>query len=74
MYYWDSYFTMLGLVESGRTDLVGSVLDNFAYEVRTLGHVPNGNRTYYLGRSQPPFFAFQGFSGQLELTRVDQGP
>jgi alpha,alpha-trehalase len=57
VYYWDSYFTMLGLVESGRLDLVGSMLDNFAHLVRTIGHVPNGNRTYYLGRSQPPYFA-----------------
>jgi alpha,alpha-trehalase len=57
VYYWDSYFTMLGLAESGRADLIRSILDNFAYEVRTLGHVPNGNRTYYRGRSQPPFFA-----------------
>ncbi|HEX6040116.1 alpha,alpha-trehalase TreF [Longimicrobium sp.] len=57
VYYWDSYFTMLGLVESGRTDLVRSMLDNFAHLVRTIGHVPNGNRTYYLGRSQPPYFA-----------------
>ena len=57
VYYWDSYFTMLGLVESGRTDLVKSMLDNFAYLVRTIGHIPNGNRTYYLGRSQPPYFA-----------------
>ena len=57
VYYWDSYFTMLGLVRSGRTDLVRSMLDNFAYLVRTVGHVPNGNRTYYLSRSQPPFFA-----------------
>lgn len=57
VYYWDSYFTMLGLVESGRTDLVRSMLDNFAHLVRTVGHIPNGNRTYYLSRSQPPFFA-----------------
>ena len=57
VYYWDSYFTMLGLVESGETDLVRSMLDNFAHLVRTVGHVPNGNRTYYLSRSQPPFFA-----------------
>src|SRR3989442_11251890 len=57
VYYWDSYFTMLGLIESGRTDLVRSMLDNFAYLVETVGHVPNGNRTYYLSRSQPPFFA-----------------
>src|SRR5436309_5319325 len=48
---------MLGLIASGRTDLVRSMLDNFAYLVRTVGHIPNGNRTYYLGRSQPPFFA-----------------
>ncbi|HEU5210117.1 MAG TPA: alpha,alpha-trehalase TreF [Longimicrobiales bacterium] len=57
VYYWDSYFTMLGLLADGRTDLVRSMLDNFAYLVRTLGHVPNGNRTYYASRSQPPFFA-----------------
>lgn len=57
VYYWDSYFTMLGLVESGRTELVRGMLDNFAHLVRTVGHVPNGNRTYYLSRSQPPFLA-----------------
>ncbi len=57
VYYWDSYFTMLGLVESGRTDLVENMLDNFAYLIRTVGHIPNGNRTYYLSRSQPPYFA-----------------
>jgi alpha,alpha-trehalase len=56
VYYWDSYFTMLGLVESGRTDLVAHMLDNFAHLIATVGHIPNGNRTYYLGRSQPPFF------------------
>src|SRR5213083_434453 len=57
VYYWDSYFTMLGLVASGRTDLVRNMLDNFAYLIRTVGHIPNGNRTYYLSRSQPSFFA-----------------
>lgn len=57
VYYWDSYFTMLGLVRSGRVDLVKDMLDNFAYLIRTFGHIPNGNRTYYLGRSQPPYFA-----------------
>ena len=57
VYYWDSYFTMQGLVVSGRTDLVRSMLDNFAWLIETVGHIPNGNRTYYLGRSQPPYFA-----------------
>jgi alpha,alpha-trehalase len=56
MYYWDSYFTMLGLDESGRHDLVQAMVRDFAYLVDTYGHIPNGLRTYYLSRSQPPFF------------------
>jgi alpha,alpha-trehalase len=56
MYYWDSYFTMLGLNESGRHDLVEDMVRDFAYLIDTYGHVPNGLRTYYLSRSQPPFF------------------
>jgi len=48
---------MQGLVRSGRTDLVKSMLDNFAHLITTVGHIPNGNRTYYLSRSQPPYFA-----------------
>src|SRR5258706_1662166 len=48
---------MLGLVQSGRTDLVKGMLDNFAHLIETVGHIPNGNRTYYLSRSQPPYFA-----------------
>jgi alpha,alpha-trehalase len=58
IYYWDSYFTMLGLAASGRRDLVRGMVDNFAYLIDTYGHVPNGNRTYYLSRSQPPMFVF----------------
>ncbi|GGG36015.1 alpha,alpha-trehalase TreF [Hymenobacter glacieicola] len=57
VYYWDSYFTMLGLREAGRQDLVRDMVDNFAYLIDKLGFIPNGNRTYYLTRSQPPFFA-----------------
>ncbi|NND15056.1 MAG: alpha,alpha-trehalase TreF [Eudoraea sp.] len=57
IYYWDSYFTMLGLVASKRIDIVESMVKNFAHMIQTIGHIPNGNRTYYSGRSQPPFFA-----------------
>jgi alpha,alpha-trehalase len=57
LYYWDSYFTMLGLCESGRKDLLGNMADNFAWLIDTYGHIPNGTRTYYLSRSQPPVFA-----------------
>jgi len=56
VYYWDSYFTMLGLVEARRAGLVRDMLDNFAFLIKQYGHIPNGNRTYYLSRSQPPFF------------------
>lgn len=56
-YYWDSYFSMLGLAESGRSDLLVSMANNFAWLIEKYGHIPNGNRTYYLSRSQPPVFA-----------------
>jgi alpha,alpha-trehalase len=68
IYYWDSYFTMLGLEESGRHDLTLSMLDNFAWLIDQFGHVPNGNRSYYLSRSQPPFFA-----AMVELAAVRDG-
>ncbi len=56
IYYWDSYFTMLGLRASGKQNLIQSMIDNFAYLIDSQGYIPNGNRNYYLGRSQPPFF------------------
>jgi alpha,alpha-trehalase len=57
IYYWDSYFTMQGLVQDGRHDLARNMLANIAYLITRYGHMPNGNRSYYLSRSQPPFFA-----------------
>lgn len=56
IYYWDSYFTIYGLAASGKMDLLENMLKNFAYLVDEAGHIPNGNRSYYLSRSQPPFF------------------
>ena len=56
-YYWDSYFTQLGLLKTGQFDLVRNMLDNFAHAIATIGHIPNGFRSYFLTRSQPPFFA-----------------
>jgi len=57
LYYWDSYFTMLGLRVSEEYDLIRHMVDNMAYLIDTYGHIPNANRSYYLTRSQPPFFA-----------------
>ena len=56
IYYWDSYFTMLGLGLHGKVKTIECMLDNFAWMIETYGFVPNGSRTYFLGRSQPPFF------------------
>ena len=56
VYYWDSYFSLLGVAESGRASVIDDMVKNFAYLINTYGHVPNGTRTYYLSRSQPPFF------------------
>ncbi|HET7897694.1 MAG TPA: trehalase family glycosidase, partial [Flavisolibacter sp.] len=57
IYYWDSYFTMQGLAVSNRYDLIEDMLNNFQFLIEKYGHIPNGNRNYYLSRSQPPFFA-----------------
>jgi len=57
IYYWDSYFTMLGLQAAGKDDMVQNMIDNFAHIIDEIGFIPNGNRTYFLTRSQPPFFA-----------------
>ena len=57
VYYWDSYFTMLGLRKDGQHVLMKNIVDNFSWLIDTLGFIPNGNRTYYLSRSQPPFFS-----------------
>jgi len=57
LYYWDSYFTMLGFAPGGRPHLLRAMTDNFADLIDRFGRVPNGTRTYYLSRSQPPVFA-----------------
>lgn len=57
IYYWDSYFTMLGLQVSGENQTIENMVKNFAFLIDHYGHIPNGNRNYYLSRSQPPFFS-----------------
>ena len=57
VYYWDSYFTMLGLAIDNKYELIENILDNFVYLIDEFGHIPNGNRTYFKTRSQPPFFS-----------------
>ncbi|KAI5289045.1 alpha,alpha-trehalase nth1, partial [Ascosphaera aggregata] len=54
-YGWDSYMISLGLMLSNRIDLVKGIVRNFIFCIQHYGKIPNANRTYYLGRSQPPF-------------------
>jgi alpha,alpha-trehalase len=57
MYYWDTYFTCAGLLRAGRGELAISNTRNLLYLAEKYGYVPNGNRTFYLTRSQPPYLA-----------------
>ncbi|MBT8263889.1 MAG: trehalase [Muriicola sp.] len=56
IYYWDSYFTMEGLLVDNQRELAKNMVDNFTYLIDTIGFIPNGTRDYYLTRSQPPFY------------------
>lgn len=56
LYYWDSYFTLLGL-RRDRPALAEALVDALTGLIERHGRMPNGARTYYLTRSQPPMFA-----------------
>lgn len=55
MYYWDTYFTNLGLIVNGQAEQAKYNSDNMLYLIEKYGFMPNGNMTIYLNRSQPPF-------------------
>ncbi|WP_437395455.1 trehalase family glycosidase [Flagellimonas lutimaris] len=57
IYYWDSYFTLEGLLVDEEEEIAKSMVDNFAFLIDSLGFIPNGTRDYYKTRSQPPYFA-----------------
>ncbi len=57
IYYWDSFFTILGLLADNKISQAENMVHNFAYLLRNYKMIPNGNRVYYLTRSQPPFFS-----------------
>ncbi len=54
LYYWDSYFMVQGLLDQTHKDLVLGVLDDLLSLYRRFGIIPNGSRTFLMGRSQPP--------------------
>ena len=58
MYYWDTYFTSVGLIAGGLVAQAKNNCNNLKYLVDRYGFIPNASRTYYLTRSQQPYFAF----------------
>lgn len=53
-YYWDTYWIIKGLLACDMKDSARNCIENFLHLVKRFGFVPNGNRVYYLNRSQPP--------------------
>ena len=68
LHYWDSYFIMLGLQADNEAGQMQALLDNLAYLIDSYGYIPSGNRTYYLGRTNPPVFA-----GMVEMLATEIG-
>jgi alpha,alpha-trehalase len=57
MYGWDSYFESIGLILDNKVHLAKAMADNFQYEIIHYGKILNANRSYYLTRTQPPFYS-----------------
>ncbi len=56
-YWWDSYFTSLGLLHDGHLDFTRGMVDNLFLESNLSGNLLNANRTYFMTRSQPPLLS-----------------
>lgn len=72
MYGWDSYFEVLGLLKDNRVDLAKALTENMVYEITHYGQILNGNRTYYLTRSQPPFLTSMGLAVYEHLPKNEE--
>ncbi|MFT0715652.1 trehalase family glycosidase [Flagellimonas lutimaris] len=57
IYYWDSYFTLEGLLVDNEEEVAKGMVQNFAFLIDSIGFIPNGTRDYYKTRSQPPCFS-----------------
>merc|ERR1712212_1343285 len=54
IYYWDTYWVVKALLRSGSYPVARGIIENYFYILKEYGFIPNGNRKYYLDRSQPP--------------------
>lgn len=56
-FYWDTYYTQLGLLEHNQLRLAKGGANNLLYLVDSLGFVPNANADWGDNRSQPPYLS-----------------
>jgi alpha,alpha-trehalase len=55
LYYWDSFFMVQGMLDETHKELVQGILEDLLSLYRRFSIIPNGSRTFLMGRSQPPF-------------------
>lgn len=62
LYYWDTYWIVNGLMLCDMKATARGVIDNIISLVNQFGFMPNGGRSYYLNRSQPPMLILMALS------------
>jgi alpha,alpha-trehalase len=82
LYGWDSYMETLGLLVTATSPdncehlrLSRGMAENFIFEIHYYGKILNANRSYYLGRSQPPFLtdmAIKIFDKTMEIFKGNE--
>ena len=57
LYNWDACFCALGMLDN-HLPVVKGIVKNFVFEIKHYGKILNANRSYYLGRAQPPLLTW----------------
>ena len=79
MYYWDTYWTNKGLIIDGNIEQARNNCENILFLIEKYGKMLNGNRTWFLNRSQPPLFCmmvmdvFKATSDTVWLKKIVPG-
>ena len=68
MFYWDTHFTNVGLIRSGRTHQAIYNTDNIRHMIQRFGYMPNGTKRHFLEKSQPPVY-YRMVSDIFDVTR-----
>jgi alpha,alpha-trehalase len=55
LYYWDSFFMVQGMMDEQHKEIVSGILEDLLSLFKRFKIIPNGSRTFLMGRSQPPF-------------------